>query len=113
MKTVLGDKIKEVRLSQRLTISPSCLVRDQAAMGPQMERLLKAAGQPIHEVQPILELNPDHVIIQKLQTTAGDQDKLADWTYLLYDQAMLAEGGQITDPAGFVQRMNKLWLQII
>lgn len=112
MQTVLGDKIKEVRLSQRLTTSPSCLVRDQTAMGPQMERLLKAAGQAVQEVKPILELNPDHVIIQKLKANA-DQDKLADWTHLLYDQALLAEGSQINDPASFVQRMNKLWLQTL
>jgi len=112
MKAMLGDKIKEVRLSKRLTTSPSCLVRDQSAMGPQMERLLKAAGQPIAEVKPILELNPDHVIIQKLKDSA-DHDKLADWTHLLYDQALLAEGGNITDPAAFVQRMNKLWLQTL
>jgi molecular chaperone HtpG len=110
MKSVLGNKIKEVRLSERLTTSPSCLVRDQSAIGPQMERLLKAAGQPVDEVKPILELNPDHIIIQKLKMSA-DQDKLADWTYLLYDQALLAEGGNIADPAAFVQRMNKLWLQ--
>jgi len=110
IKGILGDKVKEVRLSHRLTTSPSCLVRDQNALGPQMERLLKAAGQTVTESQSILELNPDHAIIKTLHKELSPE-KLAEWTYLLYDQAVLAEGSALPDPATFVQRMNKLWME--
>jgi len=95
-----------------LTESPACLVRDDHAMGPQMERLLKAAGQPVTEAKPILELNPDHAIIRKL--SAGlPADRLNEWTELLYEQALLAEGSELHDPASFVRRVNKLWLEIV
>lgn len=112
MQTFLEDSVKEVRLSHRLTESPACLIRDQDAMGPQMERLLKAAGQTITPVKPILELNPEHRIIQKMQ--AGlEESQLKEWTHLLYEQALLAEGSSLTDPAAFVQRMNKLWMNFV
>lgn len=111
MQEILQAKVKEVRLSHRLTSSPVCLVRDQHALGPQMERLLKAAGQEVPEVKPILEINPEHTIIRKLH--AGiDQEKLSEWTDLLFEQALLAEGSPLPDPAAFVQRMNKLWMQM-
>lgn len=109
---ILNDKVKEVRLSHRLTTSPTCLVRDQHALGPQMERLLKAAGQQVNEVKPILEINPDHVIIQKLRGGVSPEI-LSEWTQLLYDQALLAEGSALSDPAVFVQRMNKLWIETL
>lgn len=109
-KQLLDDKIKEVRLSHRLTNSPVCLVREQNAMGPQMERLLKAAGQPVGEVKPILEVNPSHVIISRLHQT-NDENKLKEWAEILYEQALLAEGSQLPDPAAFVHRMNKLWIE--
>lgn len=112
MQTVLSDQVKEVRLSHRLTQSPTCLVRDQNAMGPQMERLLKAAGQTVNEVKPILEINPDHAIIQKLKSGVS-ASQFSEWAHLLYDQALLAEGSALSDPATFVQRMNKLWIETL
>lgn len=111
MKTILTEQVKEVKLSHRLTNSPACLVRDQNAMGAQMERLLKAAGQAITEVKPILEVNPEHAIIRNMREQANNEDLLKEWTHLLFDQALLAEGGALQDPASFVQRVNQLWLQ--
>jgi len=111
IKTILDDKVKEVRLSHRLTLSPVCLVRDQHALGPQMERLLKATGQSVTEVKPVLELNPEHTIIRKLHEEL-DEERLKEWTQILYDQALLAEGSLLPDPAAFVQRINKLWMEM-
>jgi molecular chaperone HtpG len=112
IKNILDSKVKEVRLSHRLTSSPVCLVRDQNALGPQMERLLKAAGQEVPDVKPILELNPEHGIIRQLQTET-DAERLSEWTQILYEQALLAEGSALPDPAAFVKRMNQLWLEKI
>ncbi len=112
IQTILQDQIKEVRLSHRLTESPACLVRDTHALGPQMERLLKAAGQQVVESKPIMEINPDHTIIRKLG--AGlPEDKLNEWTHLLFEQAMLAEGSALSDPAAFVRRLNKMWMEMV
>jgi molecular chaperone HtpG len=111
MKTILDDKVKEVRLSHRLTSSPTCLVRDQNALGPQMERLLKAAGQQVTEVKPILELNPEHAIIRKLRGGLPEE-RMQEWTQILFEQALLAEGSTLPDPAAFVQRINKLWMEL-
>lgn len=112
IQAIMTDKIKEVKLSHRLTESPACLVRDEHAMGAQMERLLKAAGQPVVEAKPILELNPDHAIIRKMASGIPD-DKLNEWTHLLFEQALLAEGGALQDPAAFVRRINKLWMEMV
>ncbi|VVC75798.1 Chaperone protein HtpG [Aquicella siphonis] len=109
--TLLEKNIKEVRLSHRLTDSPACLVRDQNALGPQMERLLKAAGQQVSETKPILELNPDHMLVRKL-LDEKDEMRLSDWTHIIFDQALLAEGGALPDPAEYVQRVNKLWMEM-
>lgn len=109
---ILEKEVKEVRLSHRLTTSPACLVRDQNALGPQMEKLLKAAGQQVAEIKPILEINPEHAIILKLQQEMEDE-KLAEWIHILYEQALLAEGSGLPDPAAFVQRINKLWIEIL
>jgi len=111
VKEVLGDKVKEVRLSHRLTTSPSCLVADDHDMGIQMQRLLKAAGQDVSEVKPIFELNPDHQLVHILKAEQN-ADRFNEWTHILFDQAMLAEGGQLKDPAAFVQRINKLLLEL-
>jgi len=111
IKTILDDKVNEVRLSHRLTTSPACLVRDQNALGPQMERLLKAAGQPVTEAKPILEINPEHTLVRKLHEGL-EEDTLKEWTHILYDQALLAEGGSLSDPAAFVQRLNNLWITL-
>lgn len=112
IQDILSGDIKEVRLSHRLTESPACLVRDQNALGPQMERLLKAAGQQVTEVKPILELNPDHAIIKHLASGIGGE-RLDDWTHIIFEQAMLAEGSPLKDPASFVRRMNKLWMEVV
>lgn len=112
MQKILADQVKEVRLSHRLTSSPACLVRDQYALGPQMERLLKAAGQTVAEVKPILELNPEHTIVRKLQAGVPDE-RMEEWSRILFEQALLAEGGSLPDPAAFVQRINKLWMEMM
>lgn len=112
MQTILESKVKEVRLSHRLTSSPVCLVRDQSSLGPQMERLLKAAGQPVTEAKPILEINPSHTIITKMHEGLPE-DKLKEWTEILFEEALLAEGSTLPDPAEFVKRINKLWMEIL
>lgn len=111
IKAALGETIKEVRLSNRLTSSPVCLVRDQNAMGVQMERLLKSVGQQVSEVKPILELNPQHTIVRKLREMVDDP-RLNEWTHILYEEALLSEGSPLPDPASFVQRINNLWLEL-
>jgi molecular chaperone HtpG len=111
MKSTLEAEVKEVKLSHRLTTSPACLVREEHALGPQMERLLKAAGQAVTETKPILELNPDHPIIQRLRDEIT-REHFSDWAHILYEQALLAEGGALPDPASFVQRVNNLWLEL-
>lgn len=107
MKDVLGDKAKDVRVTFRLTDSPSCLVSDEQDMSGTLQRLMKAAGQKMPEFRPILEINPEHALIKRLSAESAD---LSDWTQLLFDQAMLAEGGNLEDPAAFVKRTNALLL---
>jgi len=107
MKTALGEQVKDVRVTFRLTESPACLVADTYDMGGNLERLLKSAGQKIQHAKPILEINPHHPMVQRLKTEEG---KFDDWSHLLFDQALLAEGGQLEDPAAFVKRLNELLL---
>jgi molecular chaperone HtpG len=107
-KTSLGAKVKDVRLTHRLTDSPACVVADENDMGLQMQRIFKAAGQAAPVSAPILELNPEHALLQRLKADMPAQDQLSDWATLLLDQAVLAEGGQLEDPAGFVKIMNGL-----
>ncbi|HEY1328380.1 MAG TPA: molecular chaperone HtpG [Casimicrobiaceae bacterium] len=109
IKRALGDKVKDVRVTLRLTDSPACVVVDRDAMSQHLTRLLKAAGQKTPEARPILELNPGHPLVQQLKP---DDAKLADWAELLLDQAQLAEGGVLDDPAGFVKRMNAMLLAL-
>ncbi len=111
IKKILGDQIQDARITRRLTSSPACIVSAENDLSPQMERLMRAAGQNVPHTKPILELNPEHVMIQKLQTETDD-DRFADWTWILFDQAVLAEGGQLSDPGTFVQRLNKLLLDL-
>jgi len=104
----LGDRVKEVRITHRLTESPACLVVGEGELSGNLERLLKTAGQKTPTVVPILEINPQHALVQRLQ---GESDeRLADWASVLFDQALLAEGGELADPAGFVRRVNSLML---
>jgi molecular chaperone HtpG len=108
MKDILGDKVKEVRVSHRLTDSPSCLVVEEHDMAVSMQKLLKQAGHSIPDTQPILEINPEHMLVKRLKDEANSE-RFADWTHILFDQAMLSEGGQLEDPVTFVKRVNDLF----
>ena len=107
MKETLSEQVKDVRVTFRLTESPACLVADTYDMGGNLERLLKSAGQKIQHTKPILEINPHHPMVQRLNTEA---ENFEDWSQILFDQALLAEGGQLEDPAAFVKRLNELLL---
>ncbi len=107
MKETLADKAKDVRITFRLTDSPACLVADEHELSGNLLRMLKAAGQSAPDTKPILEINPNHPLVQRLKEEDG---KFADWTHILFDQAMLAEGGSLVDPASFVKRLNALLL---
>ena len=109
IKTSLTDKVKEVRVTHRLTDSPACLVADEHDIGGNLARILKAAGQKAPTSQPILEINPQHPVVQRLKDETARFD---DWAAVLFDQALLAEGGQLDDPAGFVRRVNQLMLEM-
>lgn len=112
IKEILGDSIKDVLISQRLTDSPACIVIDENDMSAQMEKLLRAAGQKIPEHKPIFELNPHHPMVRRLREELNSP-RFKDWTQLLFDQAKLAEGTQLEDPAEFVKRMNSIVLELI
>ena len=107
MKAALADKAKDVRVTFRLTDSPACLVADEHDLSGNLTRMLKAAGQAAPESKPILEINPDHPLVQKLKY---EEAKFADWSHILFDQALLAEGGNLADPSGFVKRLNEMLL---
>ena len=107
LKAVLGEKIKDVRITSRLTESPACLVSDTFDISTNLERILKEAGQSVPEMKPILEINPDHALIKRLAKMRSKQ-KIGDWAQILFDQALLAEGALPEDPAGFVRRINAL-----
>ena len=107
MKTALADKAKDVRVTFRLTDSPACLVADEHDLSGNLARMLKAAGQAAPESKPILEVNPDHPLVQKLKY---EEAKFSDWSHLLFDQALLAEGGTLSDPSSFVKRLNEMLL---
>ncbi|WP_041523296.1 molecular chaperone HtpG [Gilvimarinus agarilyticus] len=111
VKTALGDEVAEVRLTHRLTDSPACVVVPEHEMGAQMRRLLESAGQAVPESKPIFEVNPDHPLVQKLDQEQ-DEDRFADLSKVLFDQANLAEGSHLNDPAAYVQRLNKLLLEL-
>ena len=109
VKAALGDKVKDVRITHRLTDSPSCLVADEHDVGGNLARILKAAGQKAPESKPILEINPKHPALQRLKY---EEARFDDWANLLLEQATLAEGGTLDDPAGFVKRINDLMLAL-
>ena len=104
LKTTLGKRTKDVRVSSRLVDSPACLVVGEGELTPQMAQMLKAMGQSVPEIKPVLEINPNHPLIDKLQNS-HDFDDLAQ---VIFDQALLADGGQLDDPAGYLKRVNKL-----
>ncbi len=109
VKTTLGEKVKDVRVTHRLTDSPSCIVADEHDLGGNLARILKAAGQKAPESKPILEINPKHPAVQRLKY---EESRFDDWANLLLEQATLAEGGTLDDPAGFVKRINDLMLAL-
>jgi len=111
VKEVLGDQVKEVRVSTRLTDSPACLVVDEYALSAHLERMLRDAGQNVPASKPYLELNPQHPLVGRLQGEA-DAGRFDDLAHLLFEQAVLAEGGQLEDPASFVKRLNGLLLTL-
>jgi molecular chaperone HtpG len=111
MKSVLGESVKDIRVTHRLTDSPACLVVENNDMSANLERLLKSAGQDVQGSKPILEVNPTHPLVSKLKAESAG-DKFGDWTQLLFDQALLAEGGQLEDPSAFVKRLNGLMLAL-
>ncbi len=111
IKKLLTDNIKDVRLTKRLINSPACIVADEHDMTPQMERIMRAAGQNVPTVKPILELNPEHVMVKRLHQEQ-DEARFNDWAWILFEQAVLAEGGQLADPAAFVKRFNSLLMEI-
>jgi molecular chaperone HtpG len=107
MKEVLKDKVKDVRVTFRLTDSPACLISDENELSGNLLRMLKAAGQQAPDMKPILEINPEHPLLLKLKS---DDQQFDQWTEVLFDQALLAEGGQLNDPAAYVKRINQLLL---
>ena len=107
MKAALTEKAKDVRVTFRLTDSPACLVADAHELSGNLLRMLKAAGQAAPDMKPTLEINPHHPLIQRLKY---EDTKFNDWSSLLFDQALLAEGGQLSDPAGFVKKLNDMLL---
>lgn len=111
IKKILGEKIKEARITDRLVDSPACLVSDEKEMSLHLQNLLKSAGQSISNTQPILELNADHPIIAKMKAEIDDE-RFANWTELLFEQAQLAQGTVLEDPGGFVKRLNSLLLDV-
>lgn len=107
VKDALGARVADVRITLRLTESPACVVVGKDAMSAHLQRMLKAGGHAVPPSAPILELNPAHPLVQRLQS---ETERLGEWASLLLDQAILAEGGQLEDPAGFVKRVNALLL---
>jgi molecular chaperone HtpG len=111
MQAVLKARASAVRVTDRLTDSPACLVSDEHGMSTNLERMLKAAGHDVPASKPVLELNAEHPIVQRLEKETGEE-RFADWSHMLFDQATLAEGGTLDDPAGFVKRLNNLMLEL-
>ncbi len=110
MKEALAGKAKDVRVTFRLTNSPACLVADEHELSGNLLRMLKAAGQDAPESKPILEINPQHPLVTRLKYEDAASAKFGDWAHILFDQALLAEGGTLADPASFVKRMNEMLL---
>lgn len=107
VKQALDERVKEVRVTRRLTDSPACLVADSHELGRHLEQILQATGQQVTRAKPVLEINPRHPLVEKLKNEQNDE-RFGDWACLVFDQALLSEGGQPEDPAGFVRRLNKL-----
>lgn len=111
IQEVLKDSIKEARITHRLTTSPACVVSDAYDMGREMQRILQAAGQEAPKSQPIFEINPHHPLVERLKAETDDE-RFSEWVHILFDQAVLAEGGRLEDSAQFVQRLNRMLLEL-
>ena len=111
VKALLEEQVETVRITHRLTDSPACLVVGEDDMGLQMRRIMEAAGQAMPSTKPTFELNPEHPLVAKLNDES-DEDRFSELTRVLFDQAQLAEGGQLEDPAAYVSRLNKLLLEL-
>lgn len=111
IKNALGDTVKDVRSTARLTTSPACLVSDETDMSANLERILKASGQELPDSKRILEVNPTHPLVKHMDLES-EENKFANWAHILFEQALLAEGGKLDDPAAFVSRMNDMLLEI-
>lgn len=111
VKDVLGDKVADVRITLRLTNTPACIVAGEGDMPLQIVKMMQAAGQPVPDVKPVFELNPEHALIQLVEKEQ-DQDQFNEWVDVLFDQAQLAEAGQLEDPASFATKLNKLLLKL-
>jgi molecular chaperone HtpG len=112
LKRALAERVGEVRVTHRLTDSPACLVREEHDLGPGLRELLAAAGQALPEMRPVLEVNPAHALIRRLEAEAGEE-RFAALAALVLDQATLAEGGTLADPAAYVRRVNELLLELL
>ena len=104
LEQLLGDRVKSVRVSSRLVDSPALVVVEEGEMTPQLAAMLKQMGQEVPDIKPSLEINPDHALVARMKTS----DNKADLAQVILDQALLAEGGQIDDMAGYLARVNKL-----
>ena len=111
IRKALDGRASEVRLTDRLTESPACLVGDKDGISANLERILRAAGQDVPDVPLALEINPAHPLVERLKAEM-DETRFADWSRILFDQALLAEGGRLADPAAFVKRLNALMLAL-
>ncbi len=111
VKTALGEKVEDVKFTHRLTDSPACIVADENGMTTQMIKLMQSAGQPVPEAKYHFELNPEHQLV-KMLADVQDENQFKQWTDVLYDQAALSEQGSLADPAGFVQNLNKLLMDL-
>ena len=111
IQAALKDRASAVRTTERLTDSPACLVSDEHGPSANLERILRAAGQQLPESKPVLEINPNHPIVKRLKKET-DETRFADWSHILFDQATLAEGGQLENPAVFVKKLNELMLTL-
>ena len=110
IKTLLTDKVEDVKVSGRLEESPACVVSNDGGMSLQMARMMKAAGQPAPEMKPVFEINVDHPLVKQLTKDLSDED-FSDWVELLFDQAVLSDSGQLDDPSAFTKRLNRLLLK--
>jgi molecular chaperone HtpG len=108
LKAALADRAKDVRVTTRLVDSPACLVVEEGDMSGHLARMLKQAGQSAPKSQPILEVNAEHALVKRMAALADDGARFDDLAHILFDQALLAEGGQLDDPAAYVARVTKL-----